>query len=76
VKNLLETILRNKPRKPVPGFSFFACDECGETMQIATRDCLSPSGEHCGCGEFLHPNGCEEHPEWPADSCGNLLEES
>ncbi|GAA4652359.1 hypothetical protein GCM10023116_46430 [Kistimonas scapharcae] len=52
------------PRKAVPGIRFFVCDECGEIWWDKTRDCLSPSGDHCpndDCGDFTRP--VANHPQ-------------
>jgi hypothetical protein len=63
-------------RKPVPGYRYFECEnvDCNTSWRYATRDCHSPSGEHCdSCGEFCHPETAEPHPEWETDENGNLL---
>lgn len=67
-------------RKPIPGFRFFECDECGRKWKSESRDCLSPSGEICenqDCesieyGVLTSPYSYEERPEWPTN-CGNLI---
>lgn len=62
------------PRKPVPGYRTFRCEDCGHSWTEPTRDCLSPSGEFCEeCGDFSIPDTCEPHPEWPTDKSGNLV---
>ena len=61
-------------RKPIPGWRVFECDACGALFEEASRDCLSPSGEPCGCGEWLAPVGHREDPRLPVDSAGNLTE--
>lgn len=68
-------ILANQPpRRPIPGYRFFVCDECGHKEKIPTRDCHSPSGEDCReCGCWMGVDKLEEHPEWPTDGSGNLL---
>ncbi|MET2951740.1 hypothetical protein ABXV18_27040 [Vibrio owensii] len=38
------------------GIRFFSCGECGQAWSEASRDCLSPSGDHCDCGEYVHPH--------------------
>lgn len=63
-------------RRPIPGYRMFQCEACANQWQEATRDCHSPSGEHCpdeDCMEFTSPSGHAEHPEWPTDASGNLL---
>ena len=61
-------------RKPVPGYRFFQCEECSEVWNERSRDCLSPSGEHCfNCQDFTIPYDHKEHPEWETDPSGNLL---
>lgn len=61
-------------RKPVPGWRVFECEACGALFEEASRDCLSPSGEPCDCGEWLAPVGHREDPLLPVDSAGNLTE--
>lgn len=61
-------------RKIVSGYRIFKCDNCLLEVKWPTRDCHSPSGEHCPeCLNFIHPSGHEEHSEWPKDASGNLL---
>jgi hypothetical protein len=63
-------------RRLIPGYRMFVCEYCGNPWQEPSRDCHSPSGEHCPdevCVEFNSPSGYEEHPEWPTDASGNLL---
>jgi hypothetical protein len=63
-------------RRPVPGYRTFRCTECNHQWQEPTRDCHSPSGEHCpdeDCMEFTAPCDYEEHPEWTTDASGNLV---
>lgn len=63
-----------KRNKPIAGYRFFSCDECGAHWSEKSRDCFSPSGEICPkCGEFIRPFNNEEHPEWPVDKSGNLV---
>lgn len=63
-----------KPRKPIAGYRFFSCNECGTHWSEKSRDCSSPSGDICPkCGEINHPNNFEEHPEWSVDKSGNLV---
>lgn len=63
-------------RKPVPGYRYFECEngECDFTWREHTRDCHSPSGEHCiVCGEFCIPVDNEDRMEWSTDKSGNLV---
>ena len=47
-------------RKPIPGYSFFECCECGNHWKSKTRDCTSPSIETC--------YNCDEHEgDFPID---------
>ena len=63
-----------KPRKPVAGYRFFHCEDCGLEFKGKTRDCLSPSCETCpNCFADAHPHSWEDHPEWPLDKSGNLI---
>jgi len=63
-----------KPRKPVTGWRFYDCHECGHLGKEKSRDCHSLSHETC---EMCHSDASivnsEEHPEWPLDKSGNLL---
>lgn len=61
-------------RKPIAGYRFYECDECGYSGKQKTRDCHSPSHELCEkCNSEASITGHEEHPEWPVDKSGNLL---
>lgn len=63
-----------KRNKPIAGYRFFSCDECGTHWNEKSRDCRSPSGDICPkCGEINYPWDSEKHPEWPVDKSGNLL---
>lgn len=61
-------------RKPIAGYRFYDCEECGHLGKEKTRDCHSPSHEIC---EMCHSEAPiirhEEHPEWPVDKSGNLI---
>ena len=60
--------------KPVPGMRHFKCWDCKIRFSEPTRDCISPSLEACPvCNSENHPIGKEEHPEWPVDDSGNLI---
>lgn len=64
----------NKPRKPIAGYRFYDCEECGHSGKQKTRDCHSPSHELCEkCNSEASITGSEEHPEWPVDKSGNLV---
>ena len=75
------TFWRNALRKPVPGKTFFECDECGHKWWEPSRDCKSMSGSDCPntsqdhVYNFASPVSYEEHPEWPTDNSGNLLKD-
>lgn len=60
--------------KPIAGYRFYDCEECGHLGKQKTRDCHSPSHEIC---EMCHSEAKiinrEEHPEWPVDKSGNLI---
>lgn len=59
--------------RPVPGWRLFQCAECGDTRWVASRDCMSPSGDDCrSCGNWLSP--LEQSVDWDLerDSSGNL----
>lgn len=65
---------QNVRRKPIAGYRFFSCEECGLNWNERTRDCESPSDEACpDCNELNHPNDSEQHPEWVVDKSGNLV---
>jgi hypothetical protein len=63
-------------RRPVPGWRWVKCDDCGSTWKETSRDIASPS--HVDC-----PNHCEhggdtnvwreEPTDLPRDQSGNLL---
>jgi hypothetical protein len=65
------------PRRPVCGWRWVKCDDCGTTWKETSRDILSPSGVDC-------PNRCDhggdthvwktERADLPRDQSGNLLE--
>lgn len=39
------------------GIRWFVCEECNCNWSEPTRDCYSPSGEHCiNCDEYCSPN--------------------
>ena len=64
------------PRRPVCGWQWVKCDDCGTTWKETSRDILSPS--HVDC-----PNHCDhggdthvwktERTDLPRDQSGNLL---
>lgn len=61
-------------RKPIAGYRFFSCNECGTHWSEKSRDCRSPSGDICPkCGEINYPWDFEKHPEWLVDKSGNLV---
>lgn len=60
-------------RRPVQGERHFECESCAAAWSEKTRDCLSPSGEHCAnCGDFCAPHAATPRPEWDTDNAGNL----
>ncbi len=63
-----------KYNKPIAGYRFYDCEECGHSGKQKTRDCHSPSHEIC---EMCHSEASiinrEEHPEWSVDKSGNLV---
>lgn len=65
---------QNIRRKPIAGYRFYDCEECGHLGKEKTRDCHSPSHEIC---EMCHSEAKiirhEEHPEWSVDKSGNLI---
>lgn len=63
-------------KQPRQGYRVFDCDVCHFSARWPTRDCHSPSGEHCPeCGQWMIPIEYEPHPEWPVDQSGNLIYE-
>lgn len=73
IQETLMDITRN-PRKPIAGYRFFQCIDCGEEWKEKSRDCLSPSNDTCpSCGSDVFPDNYQQHSEWPVDKSGNLL---
>jgi len=57
------------------GWRHFACDECGQQWEEATRDVYSPSGVDCACcGAWVHPCGRSQFPLVKTDATGNVIE--
>lgn len=55
------------------GYRLFECNNCHLEVKWPSRDCFSPSVEHCPeCLEPMHPHDNEPRPDWPVDSAGNL----
>lgn len=64
----------NPMRSPRCGYRLFTCPACLFIAKWPSRDCYSPSIEHCPeCSEPIYPHGYELHPEWPVDAAGNLI---
>lgn len=73
-KRIQAAVLSTLKCKPIAGYRFYDCEECGHLGKEKTRDCHSPSREIC---EMCHSEASitkhEEHPEWPVDKSGNLV---
>lgn len=54
------------------GWRYFHCTDCGRKWKEATRDCFSPSGDNCKCGEWLFPENGLVDLNLPVDSSHNL----
>jgi len=54
------------------GWRYFKCPECGNEWLLPTRDCFSPSGEDCKCGEFASPYKSKQDLSLPHDDYCNL----
>lgn len=59
--------------RPVAGWRFFVCDDCGERWKDSTRDYKSPSVETCPCGSDVAPWNGEPDSHLPKDRAGNLI---
>lgn len=59
-------------RRPIPGYRFFECYECGNQWKQKTRDCKSPSNETCHNYDE-HPHGIPiDVPPYDYEIDGNL----
>jgi hypothetical protein len=67
--------MESEMKKIIPGFRLFRCDTCNNEWKYPCRDCYSSSGDSCRCGDSVYPLECEEHPEWPVDVSGNIINE-
>lgn len=55
------------------GWRYFKCASCGVMFREPSRDCGSPSGVACECGNWLMPYGAQPDDALPFDSrTGNL----
>jgi hypothetical protein len=55
------------------GWRYFNCDACNVRFREPSRDCGSPSGEACECGDWLLPYAAVPDESLPVDArTGNL----
>ena len=65
------------PRRPVPGWQWVKCDDCGTTWKESNRDVISSSHvdcpNHCDHGGDTHVWKYERDETLVRDTSGNLL---
>jgi hypothetical protein len=59
-------------RPVAAGWRVFCCDECGAQWESASRDCASPSGEDCACGNWVSPHESRADEALLVNEYGNL----
>jgi len=72
---MLSSVHDFSERKPISGYRHFECEDCGAKWREKSRDCHSPSGEHCPhCASFCPLDESEERLGWEKDAQGNLID--